>query len=375
VIALRILHVTPVFGTSLGGIEAVVEGLAAQTNRLGHTADVAHVAVDVAPSVTSWRGIAVHSVPLIGNRIVGWAPGLADLIDRYDILHVHDPQVSAITLNLQRSKRVPAVLSTHGGFMHTRQHSTAKRIHERFFLKRLLRRYAAVLATSRADLDFFGRYSANAILRENGVDVSAFAGCRSASAGDMRRWIYWGRFSRNKRLDALVRLVSNLRDEGIDVELLIAGADVEGLRAQLEAQVRGQGIDDRVSFSEPLDAEALRLELQRRGAFVTATEYEGFGLTVVEAMAAGLVVLCRPIKPLLDFVDHGISGFHLAFDGSETDCRSVRAILSDQALIQDVRNAATMRALSYDWPSKAQGFIDIYDRVIRGLPIESAASA
>ncbi len=61
--------------------------------------------------------------------------------------------------------------------------------------------------------------------------------------------------------------------------------------ARVRAQLRADGLEDRVSLVGELDAAALALEYDRADVFVLATLYEGYGMAVAEALARGLPVV------------------------------------------------------------------------------------
>jgi glycosyltransferase involved in cell wall biosynthesis len=61
--------------------------------------------------------------------------------------------------------------------------------------------------------------------------------------------------------------------------------------ARLRAQLRADGLEDRVSLLGELDAAALALEYDCADVFVLATLYEGYGMAAAEALARGLPVV------------------------------------------------------------------------------------
>src|SRR6202022_4211632 len=107
---------------------------------------------------------------------------------------------------------------------------------------------------------------------------------------------------------------------------------------------------DFVRFEPFLDDAALRSELTERSVYITASEHEGFGLSVVEAMAAGLIVICRDMVPLNSFIEHGDSGWMLQFDGSDADLQGLAQLLSStEEKIARMSDAARQAASAYDW--------------------------
>lgn len=60
---------------------------------------------------------------------------------------------------------------------------------------------------------------------------------------------------------------------------------------RLRAELRAAGLEDRVSFSGELDEVRLAARYDRADVFVLATEYEGYGMAVAEALARGLPIV------------------------------------------------------------------------------------
>ena len=358
----KVLSITPAFFPSLGGLEQVVLELALRAREHGVQMDVAHVARGLCRVSETVRGVTVHRLPLYGNRVLGWAPALRKLAQRYDLLHVHDPQLMAISANVRYTcGSKPAVLSTHGGFWHTNRGYYLKRVYESTMIRGAAGHYRRVLASSVGDYDYFKRYVDRISLCSNGVHVKEFSTVVPTKKRSLVRWIYWGRLSRHKRVDLIIDYAADARRRGFPVDLLICGQDVDGLMPELRAQIERLQLGDSVRFEPFLDDTALRSELAERSVYITASEHEGFGLSVVEAMAAGLVVICRDMVPLNSFIEHGNSGWMLQFDGSEPDMQRLAQLLSStEKKISMMSDAARQAAGAYDWDSAVPKFVRHY---------------
>jgi alpha-1,3-mannosyltransferase len=356
---MKVLAITPAFAPQVGGIEQVVQELAIRLCHMGHQVEVAHVATGHARyTVDEVAGLTVHRVPLKGHRLAGWAPALGKLAKGFDLLHVHDPQLMALTANVRLAcAQVPAVLSTHGGFRHTQQLSWFKALHERVGLRPMLGHYRMVLASSISDEAYFKGYSDRVVLCSNGVSTDKFGSVPIEPDRPLDRWIYWGRLSRNKRVDQLIDTVALARALGHPVNLLICGRDFDGIAEQLHAQVKALHLDELVSFQTYMPDHELLQELRQRGVYATASEHEGFGLSIVEAMAAGLQVLCRDMSPLNSFVQPGQTGRFLSFDDQGRDTRALQALLqtgADQR--RQAREQARQHVQVYSWDGAARRF-------------------
>ena len=356
---MKILSITPTYFPHIGGIESVVRELAVRSSVAGTHVDVAHVSADNKTfRIDQVDGLKVYRVPVLGNRLLGFARNLGQVAADYDLLHVHDPQLMMLTGNvLLQSRRTPAVLSTHGGFRHTKKHETIKWVHEHVLMKPLLRHYHRILASSESDRAYFSQFSDRVQKCENGIAFSRFQGGRLTGPPDPLKWIYWGRWSRNKRIDAVIDTVAKARDQGVHIDLLIAGPDFDNIGESLQSQIGALQLEDAVKLHPYIEDAALLEELQRRTVFVTGSEYEGFGVGILEAMAAGKIVVCRDMAPINGFVERGRTGFFLDFDLGAGDRDVIRQMAGlDAATCDAMSLAAQQTAKRYDWDVVVQTF-------------------
>jgi alpha-1,3-mannosyltransferase len=356
---LKILSITPTYFPEVGGIESVVRELALKMTDGPVRVDIAHVSPKhPAVSMSRVDGLDVYRLPVLGNRLAGYARGLGKLAAGYDLLHVHDPQLMMLTGNvLLQCGRIPAVLSTHGGFRHTRRHQAFKWLHERLLTRPLLRHYRKVLAVSESDASYFAGFSDRVEKCENGIAYAKFQQGLQTGTPDPTRWIYWGRWSRNKRIDAVIDTVALARDHGIWIDLLIAGPDFDQLGDGFKARIEALRLGDRVRLHPYIEEAHLMAELQSRSVYVTGSEYEGFGVGILEAMAAGKIVLCRDMEPINAFVEPGVSGFFLAFDGGAADLAVLQQVAAlDAERCGAMSQAAQRRAKRHDWEVVAEQF-------------------
>ncbi|BCB26590.1 glycosyl transferase family 1 [Sulfurimicrobium lacus] len=78
--------------------------------------------------------------------------------------------------------------------------------------------------------------------------------------------------------------------------LIVGGPSPEGdMGAQLRAQVAESGLEKRVTFTGPMESEALKNLLSAADVFVLATRNEGWANVFLEAMACGLPVITTDV--------------------------------------------------------------------------------
>ncbi len=303
---LAILHVVRQFLPNRGGLEDFVANLAREQGRLGH--DVRVLTLDRQFSEPGLRlaareridGVAVERMPFRGSSRYPIAPGFLGRLKGADIVHVHAIDFFFDALALTKPlHRLPLVATTHGGFFHTQAQAGLKRLWFNGPTRLSARAYGAVVGCSASDARQFAAIVPRGVpVIENGVDLAKFAG--AAAPVPSRTLLTLGRFSRNKRLDRLIALMRQLRAAEDGWRLRIVGVPSDLTVADLEARIAEADLGGSVSVHAGLDTAGVRALIGGSSLFVSASEYEGFGIALVEAMSAGLVPVVHPNASFTD---------------------------------------------------------------------------
>ena len=96
--------------------------------------------------------------------------------------------------------------------------------------------------------------------------------------------------------------------------------------------------------------------------FVYASQYEGFGLPPLEAMACGTPVLCANTASLPEVV--GDAGILLAPDDVNAWSDALRDVLRNDAHRQTMRSAGLGQARKFSWERAARETLAVYDGVV-----------
>jgi len=128
-------------------------------------------------------------------------------------------------------------------------------------------------------------------------------------------FLWFGRISASTKADLapLLYAFHQVRRQVPEVRLLLAGGCEEGSRAAFQAVIDELGLSDRVHLlKDPTDGDRAAL-YAAADAFVSPVDnhQETFGLSVVEAMAAGLPCVVSDWDGYKDLVEDGVSGFRI----------------------------------------------------------------
>lgn len=370
--SLSIVHVVRQFHPAVGGLESVVLNLARQQAEAGHSVRVVTLNTvfsdpsAVLPDREMLDGIEIVRVPWFGSKRYPVALSVNRAIGKPDIVHVHaiDFFVDWIALTRRWRKGAPVVVSTHGGFFHSRFASRLKEVFFATVTRFSLSRCAAIIAISQPDHDRFRKIApANTVLLENGVDVMKFSG--AASASPQKCAITWSRWSTNKRIDRLLAAFAALHAADPEWRLILAGSPGDLSEADMRGPIDTLRLTGAVDLMvRPSDAE-LRGAIGRASVFVSASEYEGFGVSTVEAMSAGLVPAISAIpahQAILRAAPHGTT------TGFRTPARAAEAIAAAwqdlQANPQRTRQDLMDASQNWAWSRVAERTNEIYGRVL-----------
>ncbi|NTV44199.1 MAG: glycosyltransferase [Candidatus Yonathbacteria bacterium] len=140
-----------------------------------------------------------------------------------------------------------------------------------------------------------------------GVDVEGIAEAESDVAhSDV---IFVGRLLDNKHVDLLIKAVDILKKQDIFLSALIIGDGPE--RQALETLVMTRGLEKDILFKGPVDDKEKYAYMKSSKMFVFPSTREGFGISVIEANAAGLPVITTSHEQnaAKDLIVEGVNGF------------------------------------------------------------------
>lgn len=167
----------------------------------------------------------------------------------------------------------------------------------------------------------------------------------------------------HKNVDVLLRAFAEIVRLDPSLRLVLSG---QGLPNET-ARLRELGIEDRVVFLSATD-EQLPWLYHRAQAFVFPSLYEGFGLPVLEAMAAGCPVVIAATPALVEVAGDDASIF--APDDVDSLVALLQDVIGDPIRAKSMRETGARRAATYTWRRTAELTASAYDQA-RQLPRSS----
>jgi glycosyltransferase involved in cell wall biosynthesis len=174
-----------------------------------------------------------------------------------------------------------------------------------------------------------------------------------------------GTIEPRKNYPTLVEAYAALRSRHPQVGLVIAGSR-GWLYERFFEQVRSLGLGESVVFTDHVADEDMPALLNAAEVFAFPSEFEGFGLPPLEAMACGLPVACSNAASLPEVV--GDAGLLLSPRDVGAWVGALDRLLGDAPLRADLRAKGLARARRFSWDTAAERTLEVYRSVISDAP-------
>ena len=301
-------------------------------------------------------------------------PGIFALLRRERPLLTFVTGYSPATVKLWlRNLFVPTPYVIWSGAIENQHRPTS---HIRRLQRRLLVRSAVgcVVYGSRAKsyLEALGASADKISIAINTVDTEFYrtesVKCRThRPKQDPKVLIFLGNIARGKRLDLVFRAIKLLSKERADFVLWLVGEGPE--RRNLEELAKKLGISEIVHFKGFKQKPEIPRLLGEADCFLFPSEYDVWGLAVVEAMAAGLPCMSSVRAGATDdLIDDGVTGFIVDFEDSQAVAEKIGWVLDNPEKARAMGDAAAkFIAENVSLRRSAEGFLQAIEKARSSL--------
>lgn len=336
-----------------------------------HLADLSHALVDrghevyaaSVPGSPLWDELSFlteERILALGRRnYVKNLLALAEFIRAKDIEIVHAHAARDYTLTAQAvnlASRGQLVLTRHALF-------PLKRINK-YFLKNA-RRVIAVSQAVAESLQNGVIESSRITVVHNGIDIDRFA--RPVAGDDARPVLVGtvGHLASIKGHDIFLRAAALICERRRDVNFVIAGEDKspqKNYRKFFESLIAELGIGGSVTM--PGWQDDIPSLLSSLTLFVSAARSEPFGLSIVEAMAAGLPIVAAASEGALEILEDGVTGKLVPPNDPESLAEAINNLVNDPVERLRFGRNAQLAAQRYSLTQMASETERVYGEVL-----------
>ncbi len=346
---MRIVHIHWSLGT--GGVETMLPDIA---NAQAETNEVAFVVINdwVEPSILAKINQEKVRVVLLKRKAGSKNPWPIIKLNLFlmkfkpDIIHTHAYQIINLVF-YPGGKRVRTIHNTHN-------------------LCSEYPKFDKLIAISKAVQDFTLNQGFKSVLADNGIPVQRINHVRKNMFTDGKLHfiqvsrLYVEQKGQDILLEALSILKSNGSYDNFVMHFVGDGAD----EAMLQHNTHELHLDENVVFEGLKDQKWIYENLCDFDLFIQPSRYEGFGLTVAEAIAAKVPVLVSKIEGPLEIIDAGRLG--LSFENKNADdcALKLQAFMENGRNNNQVEDAYRYVCEHYDVSITAQKYLEVYQSIM-----------
>jgi len=361
---LRVCEVTSCFPPSRGGVERIVEAVAARLSREGHQVVVVTTSRGL-PNGTHHQileGVEVYRYPEYRLPFMETAvsPGLIGRVlrEQFDVLHVHGmtPTVTDVCILIGKLKRKPVLLSYHYDAETTGRLAVLLEAAYERFATPIVRLAQVLMVLS----DSYARTSKvlqgvrdKLITVPAGVDLKKFSPASNEANQKTPTVLFIGKVIHYKGIEYLIDAMPAVLARIPNARLIISGKSNSKRYVQLILNriARSPARDAIWWEDEWVDRDALIRRLRECSVLVlpSVSRREAFGMVLIEAMSVGKPVIATSIPGPCDVVQHNINGFLVPPRDSNELAQALISILGDNVLSTRMSRMSRRLARRYAW--------------------------
>ena len=166
--------------------------------------------------------------------------------------------------------------------------------------------------------------------------------------------VYVGRLAKEKNVQELIELMRTFK--GLNIKFLIVGDGPT--RSELEKKCKKLKLKNKVVFVGMINPNEVWEYYHLGDVFVNASTSEAQGLTNVEAMAAGLPLLCKIDECLSKIIRNGLNGWQ--YQNQDDFRRHINELINNVELRRTMSSNSAKDAQSYSFSGIAKRIETVY---------------
>ena len=277
------------------------------------------------------------------------------IIRHYDLVHCHLFQAQYLTvISSFFLKNKPLFITTEHSPYNRRRRPIIKLIEIYIYSK-----YKKIITVSdavRESLVNWIGFRNRLVTIYNGIQLKRFEGIETSKKTSKYITILMvGRFTAAKNQQQLIKAMSFLKDHY--VLSLVGSGELLNKSAKL---VKDLDLSDRIHF-HGFDENVLKY-YKSASIYVHLVHWEGFGLSVLEAMAAGLPVLSSKVDSLIDIVKD--TGLFIETNSPKEIASQIETIISNEILYKLMIEKSLKKATKYSIDITANEYMKVYNALV-----------
>lgn len=180
--------------------------------------------------------------------------------------------------------------------------------------------------------------------------------------------LYIGKIEERRNIEFLLNVFSNVSKQKEDVRLILVGKGDANYIDKCKQLALEKQIINKIIYFESFKQDELQLLYKNADIFLMPTNYEIFGMVLLEAMYFGDVVLTTLNGGSSTLIEHEKNGFICSLDNLEQWSSYIIDIFNNEKYKNEISNNA-MKTITenFTWDSLSEKFIEVYNKVRKGV--------
>ncbi len=262
----------------------------------------------------------------------------------------------AVCWTLRRARK-PFILTLHGGNLPSFAAVHPARV------RRLLRMAAAVTAPSRYLLEQMSPYRSDLEYLPNPVHTSQYHYRLRKRPTPQLLWLrafheMYNPLMAPKVIKALVR-------QHPDIHLTMAGPDKDGSLARTRREAERLGVTGHISFPGGIPHEDVPRWMDRADIFLNTTRVDNTPVSVLEALASGVLVVSTRVGGIPYLLDNGNDALLTPDDDAEAMAAAVLRLLSEPSLPERLSRNGKRKVDAFSWTELLPRWHHLLEETVR----------
>lgn len=360
---MKIVQVIPCF--TLGGAETMCENLIYALSKNGHCVSVISLYPEHTP-ITKRLESNGFQITYLDKKLgldISMISKIAKVLkkEKPDVVHTHLDCIK-YAVPAARIAGVKNCVHTVHNMADKEAAGLAMRINRVFYKSGWSVPVALSNAIQKTIAEYYTLEKASIPIIYNGIDISKCAPKPGYALHDPITITHIGRFSEQKNHIGLIDAFFQLHERYPNTMLQLVGDG--DLRPNIEKYVGEKNLSDRVSFLGHRDN--VYDILHDTDIFVLPSLYEGFPMTIIEAMASGVPVIASEVGGVPDMIEHNQNGKLVPCDPNLV-CQACAELIEDEQLRQRLGQQGLKKSQEFSSDEMAKNYIALYERNSRSV--------
>ncbi|PIN93093.1 hypothetical protein COU54_04335 [Candidatus Pacearchaeota archaeon CG10_big_fil_rev_8_21_14_0_10_31_24] len=290
------------------------------------------------------------------------------LAHKLDVLHVHGfgflQHDKVIRILKEKSPETKIICTPHGPFMALKKYNFFARQFKNFYMPRLkksLELYDKIIEVNPSQHEWmsndYGIPKEKIEFVPNGISKSVFDENNSNDIKILRKKYsingkkiisYLGRVQKYKGIDQVIKVLPEIKKNHPNVIFVIAGKDF-GDKKRLEDLASSLNVKENVRFTGEVSEKEKLAILDISEIFVFPSEWEAFGIVVLEAMARGNAIISTSTEGGKYLIKENENGYLFNLGDIKKLREELEVLLKNDKLRKRMMKVNKDKAKKYQW--------------------------